>query len=80
MCQTECCNRYEVKDNDLTSFYEQDWLAHNLRTVIHNLVFIHEPDVKSDCTEVKSYLDSTETSQVIIQYQIYLFSYGNNVP
>ncbi|KAK6617898.1 hypothetical protein RUM43_014127 [Polyplax serrata] len=63
LCQTECCNRYEVKDNDLTSFYEQDWLAHNLRTVIHNLVFIHEPDVKSDCTEVKSYLDSTETSQ-----------------
>ncbi|KAL0268005.1 UNVERIFIED_CONTAM: hypothetical protein PYX00_010107 [Menopon gallinae] len=62
LCQTECCDRYDVTDTDLTSFYEQDWLSHNLRTVIHSLVFMHEPENNSDCIEMESELDSNDNS------------------
>ena len=74
LCQPDMnCHRYEVRDNDLTSFYEQDWLSQNLRTVIHNLIFVHEIPEQEENGKFFKADEDLETTETQVSIALYFF-------
>lgn len=67
------CHRYEVRDNDLTSFYEQDWLSQNLRTVVHNLIFVHEIPEQEENGKFFKADEDLETTETQVSIALYFF-------
>lgn len=53
VCPATSTEHREIKDKDLTSWYESDWLSSNLRRVISSVKIEPEPAVVFDSSDSK---------------------------
>ncbi|XP_049861948.1 E3 ubiquitin-protein ligase Ubr3 isoform X1 [Schistocerca gregaria] len=61
VCQASRTSRKKtVKDKELASWYDSDWLSENLRTVIHQVRFEPEPAVVFDSSDSEIEWESSE--------------------